>query len=178
MTLNSQDLMRAVVPVLVIVLVVVRVAIRSAKARNLKIELMWIRPAIFLAIGCALLIGLPPPFSPISVAAIVAALALGAALGWQRGRLIRIEVHPETHEINQKASPAALIFLVVLIALRYVARNLAMQSLGSFHLSFNLITDTLGLFAVAMVVTQSAEMWTRARRLLAEARAARAAIQP
>jgi hypothetical protein len=75
----------------------------------------------------------------------------------------------------QKVSPAALIFLVALIALRYVARSLAMGGIGNIHLSINLVTDTLGLFAIAMFVTQSAEMWLRARRLLTQARTAQVA---
>jgi hypothetical protein len=164
-------LLRQLFPILLILVVVARVALRNRKPRPLKIELMWIRPAIFLALAVVMLVGVPPPLTVIGVGSVLLAVALGVALGWQRGRLIRIEVHPETHEVMQRASPAALIFVVAVIALRYGARSLVVQGVGADHLPINLVTDTLGLFAISMVVTQSAEMWLRARRLLAEARA-------
>jgi len=164
-------LISKLIPVLIIVAVVARVALRNAKPRPLKIELMWIRPLLFLALAGALMFSSPPPLTLIAVVLIIVALALGCALGWQRGKLIHIEVHPETHEVIQRASPAALIFLVVLIGLRYGARTLAVEVPGGAPVSLNLITDALGLFTIAMMITQSAEMWLRARRLLALAKA-------
>ena len=77
-------------------------------------------------------------------------------------------------EINQRMSPAAVIFLVVLVALRYAATALADQGLIPSGLSISLVTDILGLFTVAMMITMSVEMWLRARRLLSQARAEKA----
>jgi hypothetical protein len=158
-------------PLLIIVLVVVRIGIRMSKARALKLERMWIRPLIYLAFGAALLFGAPPPLTPLGVVALIVAVALGAALGWQRGKLVHIEVDPVTHAINQRMSPAAVIFLVVVIALRYGARAMAEQGLIPPGLSVNLIADVLVLFTVAMMVTMNVEMWLRGRRLLSQARA-------
>jgi len=161
-------------PLLLIALLVARVALRMSKTRSLKLERMWIRPAIYLIFGAALLTGKPPPLTALSIAALVVALVLGVALGWQRGKMVHIEVHPDTHEINQRMSPAAVIFLVVLVALRYAATALADQGLIPSGLSISLVTDILGLFTVAMMITMSVEMWLRARRLLSQARAEKA----
>ena len=163
-------------PLLIGLAVIVPIVLRrNARARKLKIELMWLRPAIFVALALSLLISAPPPLTVVNLAAMAAGLLLGAALGWQRGQLIRIEVDPETHEINQRASPAALFFLAVLIVLRFGVRDLTTQGVSGAHISIALVTDTLVLFAAGMVVTQMTEMWLRARRLLAAARAVKVA---
>ena len=53
---------------------------------------------------------------------VVVGLLIGAAVGWQRGKMMHIHVDPETHALNQKASPAAMFFLIALIVVRSGAR--------------------------------------------------------
>jgi hypothetical protein len=43
------------------------------------------------------------------------------------------------------------------------------------HLNALLITDSFVVFAIGMILVQQLEIWLRCRRLLAEARAAKAA---
>jgi hypothetical protein len=140
---------------------------RMSAARPLKIERMWIRPAILLALCGYVLAQFPP--RPADLAWLALALLAGGLVGWQRGRFVKIIVHPETHEINQQASPAAMVFLIAIVAVRVILRREAMTS---WHVSVNLITDASMIFAAGLFTVQQAEMWLRARKLLAQARAA------
>jgi hypothetical protein len=140
---------------------------RMSVARPLKIERMWIRPAIVLAV-CALILAQYPP-QPSDLVWLALALALGALVGWQRGRFVKIVVHPETHEINQQASPAAMIFLLAIVGLRVILRQ---EAATAWHVGVNLIADLSIVFAAGLFTVQQAEMWLRARKLLAQARSA------
>lgn len=141
---------------------------RMSQARPLKIERMWIRPAIMLAVCALVLSQYPPRLADLGWLAL--ALALGSLVGWQRGRFVRIVVDPQTHEINQQASPAALIFLVAVIVVRVVLRQ---EAMAAWHVGVALITDLSIVFVVGLFGVQQLEMWLRARKLLAQARAAK-----
>ncbi|MFN1208694.1 hypothetical protein ACKXGD_17270, partial [Enterococcus lactis] len=76
-----------------------------------------------------------------------------------------------THAINQQVSPAALIFIVVLIAVRAGLRDVAQSGVGGVHLNALMLTDVLVAMALGLLTVQRLEMYLRARRLLTEARA-------
>lgn len=138
---------------------------RSGQMRPLKLGGLWIVPALYLAVAAAMLAQLPPT-GMVAIAS-AAALVIGAAVGWQRGKMMHIHVDPETHALNQKASPTAMIFLVVLIVVRMGARNLLGQDGG---VSPAMLTDPLIAFALGMFTLTRLEMYLRAKRLLEEAR--------
>ncbi|MDR3507212.1 MAG: hypothetical protein P4L64_04860 [Caulobacteraceae bacterium] len=140
--------------------------LRNSRPRRLRIEWLWVRPGIFAGIALLVLLGSPPPLTAISVALSLASLALGCGLGWWRGKMMRIELDPQTKLLTLRASPAALVFIVVLMGLRFGARDIALRDAGALSLSLAMITDALALFTAGMLVTQCAEMWIRARRLL------------
>lgn len=146
---------------------------RAARPRKLRVELLWVRPAIWLVIAAASFAGAPPPISPLSIAVLAAGLAVGGALGWRRGRLMRIEVDPETHQMTMQASPAAMLFILVLMVLRAGARDAALGSLAQTHVPVSVVMDALILFSLGLMVVQGLELWIRGRRLLAEAWAAK-----
>jgi hypothetical protein len=150
--------------------------LRNRRPRKLRIELLWIRPLIFFALLVTSAIATPPPLTPVSIALMIGALAVGAALGWQRGRFISIEVDPETHALTSRASPVGMIFILALLALRLGLRGMLAQNAATLRISAIEATDGLLVFVVAMMVVQGLEMWLRARRLLAEARAAKAGL--
>lgn len=140
---------------------------RLSRPRRLRIEWLWVFPAIYALIAA----GLFYEFPPVGVQWLFcgAALLLGAGLGWQRGRMMQIEVDPTTHELNQRASAGALILIVALVAVRFGARSLA-ESGGALHLNALVLTDMLVAMALGLFTAQRIEMYLRARRMLDMAR--------
>lgn len=159
----------AVSAVIIVAVLALRMR-RMSRERPLRIELMWIIPLIYMGIAGVLFWRFPP--AGMMWIAVLAALGLGAALGWQRGKFMHISVHPETHEVSQRASPAALLFIVALIAVRMAAREAAAMGGPALHFDLGSVTDVLIAFALGLLATQRIEMFLRARRLLQEARAA------
>ena len=149
-------------------IIVIAMALRLRKMgqmRPLKLGHLWIVPVVYLAVA-ALMFAQLPPTGWIALASAVG-LVLGAGVGWQRGKMMHIHVEPQTHALNQKASPAAMLFLIALIILRAGARSVLGQT-GS--ISPAMLTDPLIAFALGMLSVQRIEMYLRARRLLDEAR--------
>src|SRR5258708_20979420 len=89
---------------LTLLIAVAVMAMRNRRPRRLRLEAMWIRPLIFLALVGLTIASAPPPQGALAISALAAALILGVALGWLRGSMIRIDVHPETHAITAQAS--------------------------------------------------------------------------
>ena len=138
---------------------------RMGKIRPLKLETLWIVPAIYLVVAVLMFVQLPPT-GWVAIAAAIG-LVIGAGVGWQRGKMMHIHVDPETHALNQKASPAAIFFLIALILVRMAARSLLGQESG---VSPAMLTDPLIAFALGMFTLQRVEMYLRAKRLVEEAR--------
>lgn len=152
---------------LLVIVLVMAIRLRGVgRLRPLRLERLWVVPALYLALVVVLFVQAPPPGLGAWVSAAFALLA-GGFLGWQRGRLMRIHVDPETHALSQQSSAAGMIFLVVLIAVRYAARDLG----GEMHMNLAIMTDTLAALALGMFSAQRAEMYLRARRMLEAARA-------
>ena len=141
----------------------------TGKARPLRLERLWVIPAIYLALAVLLFSEMTPHGLGWLWAAL--SLAAGAAIGWQRGRAMHISVDPETHALNQTASPLAMLLLIGLIAVRYALRAAADVGGASWHLDAVLITDCFVAFALGLLTLQRLEMFLRGSRLLAEARA-------
>lgn len=135
---------------------------RMSRPQPLKLERLWIFPALYLAIAVAMFVVHPP--SPLGWLAALAALAMGAALGWQRGKLMRIEIDPDTHALNQRGSPAALLLIVFIVLARLGARRLAQG--GGLDIDPLAVTDVLIAFALGLFATTRLEMYLRARRML------------
>ena len=137
-------------------------------AKPLKVERLWIVPTLYSIFAAGLFWNLPPHGLQWLWATL--ALVAGGAVGWLRGRTMRIAVDPVTHDLNQRQSPAALVLLVALIGLRYVAR----EHFGTdiTHAGAGVV-DGFVAFAVGLLAMQRVEMFLRARRLLGEARALR-----
>ena len=108
---------------------------------------------------------------------LILALAVGAGLGWVRGSTMHITVDPQTHALNMRASPAAMILLAALVVLRLGLRSLLVGNATVLHLSAALITDLFLMFAVGLLSVQRIEMAIRARKLLAAARGSGPPVQ-
>ena len=142
---------------------------RMTKMRRLKIEQLWIVPALYAAIATVMFVQ-RPPVGAVGWGLCAIALVIGAGLGWQRGRMMHIEVDPETHALNQRASPGAFLFIIALIAIRSGARYYLQGSGGWLHLNTLTLTDMLLAMALGLLSMQRLEMVLRARRMLDHAR--------
>ena len=162
---QTQNWLSYAIPI-AIFLVVITLRMRNMrKMRPLKIERLWVVPAIYLLVAALMFFQLPPT-GWVAIASVVG-LVLGAAVGWQRGKMMHIHVDPQTHDLNQKASPAAMFFLVALIVVRAGARSLLGQEA---NVSPAMLTDPLIAFALGMFTLTRLEMYLRAKRLIEEAR--------
>lgn len=141
---------------------------RMSKMQPLKLERLWVVPAIYLLVVIALFVQYPPNPSGWSMAGV--GLIVGAALGWQRGKTMRIHIDPETHALNQKASIAGIAFILVLIVVKMSARAAS----DALKIDVGMLTDTLAALALGMFTVQRLEMYLRAKRMLAEARVGKA----
>jgi hypothetical protein len=156
------------IPVLVIGLVI----LRNARARHLKVERLWVSPLLLLFLTATTFSQQHMP-TPTMIAVDVAALVLGATLGWWRGRFTRITINPETHDLTSQASPLGMVLILAIMVLRQGVRGYAAANAGALHVSLVDITDAFLLLAVGVVCAQRLEMALRANRLLTEARAAK-----
>jgi hypothetical protein len=142
---------------------------RNSRPRKLRIERLWIRPAVLFVAFALVLITAPPPFSATAIALLLAGLAIGVALGWQRGRMTRIHIHLETHELSARASPLGLIFIFALLAFRYLFRMVLAENAALLGVPVFAAGDALFALGVAMIGAQQLEIWLRASRMLAQA---------
>jgi hypothetical protein len=142
---------------------------RMSRVTPLRLERLWIFPSFYAVVAIAMFAAKPP----VGLAWLFCALALvlGAALGWQRGKLMRITIDADTHRLNQSGSPAAMLFILVLIAVRSGARY-ALAGDNALHLNAFAVTDMLIALALGLFTTQRLEMFLRARRMLEGVRAA------
>lgn len=147
---------------------------RNRQPRKLRIEALWIRPLIFLALLATTAVAAPPPLTAVSLTLMIAAAGIGAALGWQRGRFIKIEVDAETHALTSRASPIGVVFILVLLVMRVALRGALIQNAAALRVSAIAAAEAVLVLAVSMMVVQGFEMWLRARRLLEAARAVKA----
>lgn len=154
------------IPLAMIALVI----LRNARARRLRIESLWIAPVIILAlVGLSFSQeGMP---TPLMLAIDIAALVVGAALGWWRARFTHITVDPATHALTSRASPVGMLIILGIFALRYGVRMYAAQNASALGVSANAVADAALVISVGLVCAQRLEIALRATRLLNEARA-------
>ncbi|WP_404710121.1 hypothetical protein [Sphingomonas sp. MMS24-J13] len=152
----------------VVIAIVLALRLRGMRrARRLRLETLAIVPAIYFVVF-AVSLWEYPPVGLLNWLELGVATAVGGALGWRRGKLMRITVDPATHALNQQSSPAALLFIVLLI----VARSGLRYEGAAMGLNVLQVTGLLLAFGLGLFTATRIEMFLRARRLLEEARAA------
>jgi hypothetical protein len=151
----------------VIIAVVVGLRLRSmSKERPLKVQTLWVIPVIYLLLVGWMLFALPPTLLGWGLLAL--GLVIGVALGWHRGKLIRIDRNEETGELRQKASPLAMVLLLALIVLKLGARAIFGDTAAGHPASgAMLLTDAFIGFALGLLSATRLELYLRAKRILA-----------
>ena len=160
-------------PLIGIGIALVIILLRNQKPRPLRLRYMWIAPLLVaLAIGFGLWGMSQAPgashtaFGVDAWGILAGGLILGAAAGYQRGRMTTIERAPDGG-LQAQASRLGIILIVALIASRSLLRPWLEAHAGTWHLNALVIQDAFLLFAAAMVIVQRIEMFIRARRIMA-----------
>jgi hypothetical protein len=166
---SSGSLAQYLLPIGIAVIVIV---LRNSKPRRLQIERLWILPAIYFAMTVSALSAAPPPVTPISIGLLVLGFLIGAGLGWQRARFTEIHIHPETHDLSSRSSPIGMVFIFAILLLRVGAKDFLATHPNLVDVPVVAIGDALLVMVVATLSAQRLEIWRRASRMLAEARAA------
>jgi hypothetical protein len=135
------------------------------KERPLNPGTLWIVPVLYFLIVGSMLFALVPP--PLGWGLLLAGLGIGIAAGWHRGKLIVIRRNSETGELRQKASPLAMLLLLVLVALKLGARAIFGETAaGQPGSSAMLLTDAFIGFALGLLSATRLELYLRARRIV------------
>ena len=170
--MNQSSIQMAITVAIIAVIFALRFR-GMTRERPFKLELIWIMPALLVAAMVAVLMQFPP--HGLDWAWLTAIFAVGAAIGWWRGKLMPIAIDPDTHVLNIKPSPAAILFLLGLFVVRFALRALIESEASAWHVSAALITDGFIVLGVGLLAVSRVEMGLRAWGLLRGARAAKAA---
>ncbi|NIJ07902.1 CHASE2 domain-containing sensor protein [Sphingomonas vulcanisoli] len=151
-----------IITAIVIGLVMVLRFRRIGRAQRLNLNTLWIVPALLAAVLVFSTFE-SPPRDALGWLWLAAAAAVGALLGWRRGKLMHIHVDPATGTLNQTVSPAALLFFVLLI----IARQGLRYEAAAYGVNMLKITGILMALATGLVSATRVEMYLRAKRILA-----------
>ena len=155
-----------VIPILVLLPLVYLRLRRMMRPQPLKLNRLWIRPVIILALGLSAFGASLPPMAVLPWFALAA--LIGGALGWQWGRLMVIHIDPANGTLMTRGSQAALIVMILLLALRVGLRAGLSLEAAAWHLDAVLITDGFIVFTAFLFGVRGLEMYLRARRVQAE----------
>lgn len=152
------------IPLLAPLAILALVVRRSVRHTRVRVERLWLMPAILLFAAAAQLAEAPPP-DVLSGAGMALALALGAAVGWWRGRLTRVQIDPATHEITSRLSPVGAVLVAGLFLARYGLR----ETLALSGPAARTAADGLLFFGFGLLSASRLELWVRCRALIAGA---------
>jgi hypothetical protein len=171
--MTQQQFLQLFLPILIILPVLYFRMRRMSRARPLKLDRMWVQPAIFLAITVLALLAPPPHNHPervlvaLDFAWLGLAGVLGAVAGWHWGRTMAIDVHPEDGTLMVKGGQTAMMVLVVLILFRLGLREGLSVEAKAWHINMLLVSDASVVFSALLFTLRSVEMYLRGRRVMA-----------
>lgn len=145
------------------------ILLRGVRARRLRVERMWIMPALLLSL-VGVTLGLQPPHRFSVLVMEVFALGVGLGLGWWRGRTTNITIDPATHDLTSRPSPIGMALIAGLFLVRFALKDYASAHARELHVGAADIAEVFLLLAAGLICAQRLEMWIRARRLLRQAR--------
>ncbi len=157
--------MQTVLPIAVILIVFALRFRNLNKPRPFNMGRLWLAPAfVILAVGF-FLFNFPP--SPTGWLVIMFGGAIGLVAGIKRGQWMHLERDPGTGKMLIRQSPAALVFLIAIVAARQLLKvevgTGEPDATGHLPPAALLATDGLMAFALAMVVAMRWTLWQRAK---------------
>jgi NAD/NADP transhydrogenase beta subunit len=149
---------------------------RMMQSRPFNVKNVWILPAFFITMTVLTLSRqLPQGREWLWLGA---SFVIGAALGWFRAKTIRLTLHPETHTVMAQGSPIAMVFILAIFAVRFGLRGVLAAESGALGISIALIDSAFLAMACGLFVARAVEMGIRATKLLSQAPASGATVQP
>lgn len=158
------------IPLIVIAVVIPLVLLRNRRPRTLRPEFLWVSPLIIVLIIGGGLFAINAsgkgalPVDPLSLLILAVGLGLGAAFGWQRGKMTTIHKEPDG-TLKAQASPIGLIIVIGVLVARRALEPWLEAHAAEWHVNPLAIIEAFMLFAAGMVVTQRVEMFIRARNI-------------
>ena len=148
---------------IIIIILAIRV-VRMSREQRFQPRSMWILPAIF-AVLTATLIVFDRLTSPLDVALMLAALAVGFGFGWYQGTHTTVRVDHSVHAMFVKISPVGSLIWIGVLALRFGVRYVTGPPMpaaatttdpqaalaASAHTPAGLISTLLLVLAVGMI---------------------------
>jgi hypothetical protein len=169
---HPQGLLSTLLPLLILAPIFYFRMRRSLKPQALKLNRLWIRPAILIVLA-AFVILIPLPGQTPLVASdalwLILAALLGGVAGWQWGRTTQLHVHPENGTLMQTGSMAGMMVFLVLVLVRFGLRAGLGLEAGALHINVLLITDASIVFSALLFSVRGLEIFLRARKVAAEA---------
>jgi hypothetical protein len=145
---------------IILLLVVIWIGARQLQARKLKVQSLWILPALMLFASFQVI---GKEISATAWAPILFAFAfvVGALFGILRGRWTKVTVNQETGEAWVKGSPVGLIAWIVLLALKFAVRSVFH---GTDVTSADLATSALLVMGLGTAVFRRVYIYLAYRR--------------
>ncbi|MCJ2177938.1 CcdC protein domain-containing protein [Novosphingobium album (ex Hu et al. 2023)] len=141
------------------------------RARPLRVATLWIFPVVVLGLVSFALYGMHPTAKGWLL--FVGGTGVGAMLGWQRARMMRLHIEGEGAEarVMMRQSVAALVMILAIFVLRRFLLSGVSPAPGSrTGGDALLVTDAMLGFAVGVICVQRVVLWLRARRLVVQHR--------
>lgn len=149
------------------------IVLRNRRPRTLRPQWLWVAPLLVTVMIGFGLWGLSQSgeyadiaFGPDAWAMLIAGLLLGALAGWWRAKGVTIFKGADG-VLKAQASPLGIILILGLFVARSGLKGWLGENAEAWHINALALTDAFMLFAVGLVIAQRAEMYIRARRILA-----------
>jgi hypothetical protein len=152
--LTPQQLTPIILVAVIIVVVGLRIW-RSTREQRFQTGTMWVVPGIFAAFTLGFIV-IERYTSPLDIAFVVLALAVGVAIGLYQGTHTTVRVDHAAHAMFVKISPlGSLIFIGVLvlrIAVRYATGGIAAATAATADPGALIVHTTAGLISLLLLV--------------------------
>lgn len=153
-------------PFIVIALVFVLRLRHVNRERRMHPGRLLVAPSILLLFAAGAFATIMPGWTGLAIGA--GGVAVGAGVGWQRARLMKIAYDPTNDIFTTRQSPIALAFLIAIMVLRRLVLHAAPVAGAAMPRALWPVDGLIG-FGLAMVTVHNVELWRRARKLRRDA---------